>query len=142
VALELWTTEGGLPGESTAETARRTEQEGWDGFTVGDSHVFAPDPYARLGVIASATSHLKIGTWVTNPVTRNVAITAAAIGGIQAESGGRAYLGIGRGDSPLAYLGLKPASPAYFERYLIKLQRYLRGEDVENDDAGTEAALC
>jgi 5,10-methylenetetrahydromethanopterin reductase len=67
---------------------------------------------------------------VTNPVTRHAAITASSIGAVQAESGGRAYLGIARGDSPLAHLGLRPTAPKAFENYLRQLQAYLRGEDV------------
>ncbi len=39
-------------------------------------------------------------------------------------------LGIGRGDSALAHLGLAPAPVALFERYLAQVQAYLRGEEV------------
>src|SRR5437879_5134498 len=55
----------------------------------------------------------------------------AAIATVQAESGGRAVLGIGRGDSSLAHLGLAPAPVRAFERYVDALQRYLRGDEVE-----------
>ena len=57
---------------------------------------------------------------------------------------GRVVLGIGRGDSSLAHLGLTPADPSAFERYLIRLQGYLRGEDVpfdaDGDGSGVAAA--
>jgi 5,10-methylenetetrahydromethanopterin reductase len=55
---------------------------------------------------------------------------------VQAESGGRAQLGIGRGDSALAHLGRAPASVATFERYLADLQAYLRGDTVTFPDDG------
>src|SRR3989442_12660104 len=116
MTLEIWLGDAGRADEQTAEAARRIEDEGWDGFALGDSHVFAPDPYPLLGAAAAATSQLKLGTWVTNPVTRHPAITASSIGAVQSESGGRAYLGIARGDSPLAHLGLKPSSPKAFEQ--------------------------
>ncbi len=132
MSVELWLTDGGRAGMSTGETARRMEDQGWDGYTVGDSHPFAPDPYACLGAAAHATTRLKLGTWVTNPVTRHAAVTAASIGAIQSESGGRAYLGIGRGDSPLAHLGYGPASPRDLEDYVVDVQAYLRGEDVQH----------
>ena len=67
---------------------------------------------------------------MTNSYTRHPAVTASAIAAIQAESGGRAYLGIGRGDSALAHLGLAPHAVPAFEHYLDQLQGYLRGEDV------------
>ena len=132
MSVEVWISDGGRAGQRTADTARRIEDEGWDGYSLGDSHTFAPDPYPLLGAAAAATSRLKLGTWVTNPVTRHVAITAASIGAVQSESAGRAYLGIARGDSPLAHLGLSPSSPRAFERYLVQLQSYLRGEGVDH----------
>ena len=43
------------------------------------------------------------------------------------------WLGIGRGDSSLAHIGKKPASVSALEAYIVRLQRYLRGEVVERD---------
>jgi 5,10-methylenetetrahydromethanopterin reductase len=53
-------------------------------------------------------------------------------------SGGRAILGVGRGDSSLAHLGYAPASPAYFEQFLARVQAYLRGEPVAFEAATEE----
>ncbi len=132
MSAEIWLADGGRPDQRTSDTARRLEDEGWDGYALGDSHNFAPDPYPCLGAAAAATSRLKLGTWVTNPVTRHVAVTAASIGAVQTESQGRAYLGIARGDSPLAHLGLSPTPVKAFEQYLNQLQSYLRGESVDH----------
>jgi 5,10-methylenetetrahydromethanopterin reductase len=46
-------------------------------------------------------------------------------------------LGVGRGDSSLAYLGYGPVPLSRFARYLERLQAYLRGEAVafDSDDA-------
>jgi 5,10-methylenetetrahydromethanopterin reductase len=66
-------------------------------------------------------------------VTRLAAVTACSIASIQRLSGGRAVLGIGRGDSALAHLGRAPSRLAPFERYLRQLQAYLRGESVPFD---------
>lgn len=67
---------------------------------------------------------------MTNPFTRHPAVTGAAIATVPAESGGRAVLGIGRGDSSLAYLGFGPAPLARFEHCLRQLQSYLAGDPV------------
>lgn len=135
---------GGVPSPGrTAASARRAEDEGWDGLTLVDSQNLAPDPYVHLALAAAATTRLKLATGVTNPLTRHPAATATAIASVHAESGGRAVLGIGRGDSSLAHLGLAPASPAAFERYLVRLQGYLSGEEVPFDveaDGGAVAA--
>jgi 5,10-methylenetetrahydromethanopterin reductase len=127
--LEVWTTGAGLPGLA-ARHAAAAEAAGYDGLALVDSQNLAGDCYVGLALAARATSRLRLATGVTNPVTRHPAATAAAIAAVHAESGGRAVLGIGRGDSALAHLGYAPASPAVFERALARIQAYLRGEEV------------
>jgi 5,10-methylenetetrahydromethanopterin reductase len=136
---EVWTVGAGLPGMA-AKQAERAEAAGYDGLVLVDSQNLAGDPYVALTVAAHATDRLKLGTGVTNPVTRHPAVTAAAIASVQGESGGRALLGIGRGDSALAHLGRAPAPVDLFERYLAQLQAYLRGDAVSFDEAGAMAA--
>jgi len=138
---EFWLAGASLPGR-TADLAHRAEDEGWDGWALVDSQNLAFDPYVHLGLAAAATSRLKLATGVTNPLTRHPAATATAIGTVQAESGGRAVLRIGRGDSSLAHLGLAPASPAAFERYLVRLQGYLHGEEVPFDASRDGAGVA
>ncbi len=127
------------------QQAQRAEAEGWDGIGFVDSQNLAGDPYVALALAAHATSTIRVATAVTNPVTRHPAATATAIATVQAESDGRAVLGIGRGDSALAHLGLAPAPVARFERYLERLQGYLRGDevpfDVELDGSGEVKAV-
>jgi 5,10-methylenetetrahydromethanopterin reductase len=130
--VELWTSGVGLP-RSTVGQARRAEDEGWDGLGLVDSQNLAGDPYVELALAAGVTTSLQLATAVTNPVTRHPAVAATAISTVQGESGGRAVLGIGRGDSALAHLGLAPAPVAVFERYLERLQGYLRGDEVAFD---------
>jgi 5,10-methylenetetrahydromethanopterin reductase len=54
-------------------------------------------------VAAGQTTRIRLGTGVTNPFTHHAAVTAFAIATVHAVSGGRATLGIGRGDSALAH---------------------------------------
>ena len=133
--VEVWTTGVGIPG-IFARSATRAEEAGYDGITVVDSQNLSGDCYIALALAAKATTAIKLGTGVTNPFTRHPAVTASAIATVQAESGGRAVLGIGRGDSALAHLGFAPASVAMFEDYLRRVQGYLRGEDVPFDTTG------
>ena len=130
--LEFWTVRLALPG-TIARAAHRLEEEGWQGLALGDSQNLAADPYVELALAAGATTTLGLATAVTNPVTRHPAVTATAIATVQAESGGRAVLGIGRGDSALAHIGMAPAPVALFERYVRQVQGYLGGEDVPFD---------
>ncbi|MDE2303030.1 MAG: LLM class flavin-dependent oxidoreductase [Sphingomonadales bacterium] len=128
--LEIWRAGGSNTGFSGA-AAEAVEAEGWDGQMFMDSQALSADPYVLMGAWAGATRRLKLGTGVTNPLTRNLAVTAAAAASVQAISGGRAVLGIGRGDSALAYLGLAPAPLAGFERALTTLQALLSGAAVD-----------
>ena len=128
--VELWTIRLLLPGQAS-RWAQRAEEEGWDGIAVGDSQSLAADAFVELGIAVNETRRVGLGTAVTNPVTRHPAVVASAIAAIHGESGGRANLGVGRGDSALAHLGLAPAPLPMFERFVSRLQGYLRGDDVD-----------
>lgn len=82
---------------------------------------------------ASATERIEIGTGVTNSVSRDPAVTASAALGLQVASGGRAVLGIGRGDSSMAKIGKRPAPPDEFDLYLERLRAYLAGQEVDRE---------
>lgn len=127
--LEVWSVGVSVPRWS-ARQAVVLEDLGFDGVTVSDSQNISSDPYVTMMAIAAQTTTLKLQPSVTNPVTRDAAVTACAIASIQAETKGRAVLGIGRGDSSLAHLGLAPAGVDYLEKYVQRVQRYLRGESV------------
>jgi 5,10-methylenetetrahydromethanopterin reductase len=139
-AVEVWASGAGVPGQS-ARRAESVERAGYDGLTFVDSQNLSGDCYVALAYAAQATTRLKLGTGVTNPFTRHPAVTACAIASIHAESGGRAMLGIGRGDSALAHLGYAPASVSAFTRYLRQVQGYLRGEEVPFPSEGDLARL-
>ena len=119
------------PIDPTFSFARQYESAGFDGLLFFDTQNLAPECYVSLAAAAKETSSLKLGTGVTNPMTRHAAVTASAMATLQLISDGRAYLGIGRGDSSLAHLGYSPSSVGKFEKYLADLQLYLRGKEVE-----------
>jgi len=133
-AVSIWTVAFPAP-RRAAGTAEALERGGWDGLLFTDSQNLSGDVYVALGLAAVATSRLGLGTGVTNPVTRHPAATASAIATIQILSGGRAVLGIGRGDSALFHIGQPPAPVSVFARYLERLQGYLCGDTVDLNGA-------
>jgi len=133
--MEFWTSNVAAPTRS-ADFARRAEEIGWDGMLVVDSQNLSGDPYVCLALGATASTKLGLMTSVTNPVTRHPAVTATSALSVQKLSGGRMVVGIGRGDSALAYLGRAPARLKWFEQYLANLQTYLRGDEVSFDATG------
>jgi len=57
------------------------------------------DAFALLGAMAQATERIKLGTGVTNPYYRHPSLMAASISTLDALSNGRAFLGLGRGQT-------------------------------------------
>ncbi len=123
----------------TAQTARNIEELGFASMLFPDSQNLAPEVWGQLMLAAAVTSKLQLGPGVTNSVTRDAAVTASAALALQVESGGRAVLAIGRGDSSVQRIGKREDPVASFERYLMALQGYLRGEVVDRD--GFESRL-
>jgi 5,10-methylenetetrahydromethanopterin reductase len=106
---------------------------GFDSLVFADTQCLTPDVWGQLMLAAASTERIQIGTGVTNPVSRDPAVTASAALGLQVASKGRAVLGIGRGDSSMAKIGRKPAAPAELDLYLQQLRAYLDGREVSRD---------
>lgn len=123
----------------TARLAREIETLGFDLLLCPDTQNLGPDPIGQLSLAAHSTTRLRLGTGVTNPFTRDVAVTATAFATLQAESGGRAICGIGRGDSSAAHIGRRSATTAELRRFVERLRAYQRGETVDRD--GTASRL-
>ena len=115
----------------TARVAQKVEALGFSTLLLTDSQNLAPEVFTQLIVAAKATTKLRIGTGVTNPVTRDSAVLASSALSVHAESGGRMVLGIGRGDSAVQRIGKGLYPLADFRRYVAELQAYLSGASVE-----------
>ena len=151
MSVEFWTMGGGIPTRVAPGTsfvvgtvdgvqmAVQAEELGYDGIVWVDSQNLVADCYISMALAAHATSRIQLGTGVTNSYTRHAAVTASAIATVQAESEGRAHMGIGRGDSALAHLGLAPHGVGAFEQYLKELQTYLRGDSVSFEQSDVDA---
>lgn len=123
----------------TAPLAARLEALDFDMLLCPDTQNLCPEPYGQLSLAAAATHRIRLGTGVTNPVTRVAATTASAIATLQVESGGRAICGLGRGDSSAAHIGRRNATTSELRRYCLDVQAYLRGEEV--NCGGTASTL-
>ena len=123
----------------TARLARDIEALGFDLLLCPDTQCLSPDPLAQLALAAQTTTRLRLGTGVTNPVTRDVTVSATAFGTLQAESNGRAICGIGRGDSSAAHAGLRNGTTAQLRTFVERLRAYQRGETVDRN--GTASKL-
>jgi 5,10-methylenetetrahydromethanopterin reductase len=118
-----------------AETALQVEAWGFAGLFVGDSQNLNADVWMELALAGAVTKRILLGPGVTNPVTRHPAVTASATLTLQAETGGRSVLGIGRGDTALTQIGRQPVSVETLEKTVVALQRLLQGEEASVDGA-------
>lgn len=117
-----------------AHYAKLAEQQGFDNVWITD-HYNNRDVYSTLAVLAMNTNTIKLGTGVTNPYTRNAAITASSIGAINEISGGRAILGLGPGDkATFDAMGIEWEKPLTTTKENISaLRSFFAGEKVTMD---------
>ncbi|MDP6426761.1 MAG: LLM class flavin-dependent oxidoreductase [Rhodospirillales bacterium] len=104
------------------------------GFTNGwipDSHIIWSECFQYLTLCAQATESMMLGTMVTSPVTRHETVVASSISTLDEISGGRAVLGIGRGDSSVRTLGMKPIRVDDFKQSTDRMITLSRGGEVE-----------
>ncbi len=125
-----------LPDDVRAHAAA-AEDDGWDGLLLTDTQNLSMDVIGSLYLAASATSRLKLGTAVTNLVTRHPAVVASTFATLHSVTGRRAHLGVGRGDTALQLIGLRPPSAHEFEQQVGRLKTYLRGGTVDVDGFGS-----
>src|SRR5918911_304985 len=97
------------PAAEVADVAVEAERLGLDGVWLADSQSIFRDPFAVLALAASRTERIRLATAVTNPVTRHPAVLAGVFATLDELSGGRAILGIGKGESSVYTVGLGPA---------------------------------
>ena len=123
------------PGRFT-DMVDEIESLGFANLWCTDSSLHARSAYAYLTMAALSTTRLRIGTAVTNPLSRHPAVTAVAAATVDEISGGRFILGIGAGDRPLLALGLTPSRLGDLGAAVEDIRRLWRGETVDADGAG------
>ncbi len=104
-------------------------KHGW----VFDNPIAAMEPYTLLALCAQATTRLRLGTCVTNPVTRHPSVTASSLATLDTISGGRMVLGIGRGDTAVRMIGQTAASLERFEASALAIRGLSEGQEIVLD---------
>jgi 5,10-methylenetetrahydromethanopterin reductase len=113
------------------ELVRRIEHLGYDDLWLTDSSLHAGDAYVYMTLALRASTRLRVGTAVTNPLTRHPAITANAFRSFDATAPGRVVCGIGVGDRPLGELGLPMAKLDTLRATVSALRALWCGETVD-----------
>jgi len=138
LSLGLFPTE---PPGRIIELVRLAEELGYACAYVGDSQMIWREAYVILGAAALATRRIKLAVGVTNPVTRDPAVIAAAWATLDELTDGRVLLGIGTGDSSLQTLGRKPATLARLEKAIALIRGLVAGTEVADGESGAPIHL-
>ncbi|MCC7411706.1 MAG: LLM class flavin-dependent oxidoreductase [Gammaproteobacteria bacterium] len=117
--------------EPVVELAQVADRNGFESVYIGDSQMIWNDVYVALGMCAVTTERVRLGTGVTNTVTRHPAVTANAIMSVNMASHGRAVLGIGAGDSAVRTAGMSPARLPVIRERVAFIRALLDGAEVD-----------
>ncbi|MBI3967201.1 MAG: LLM class flavin-dependent oxidoreductase [Chloroflexi bacterium] len=112
------------------ECARESENAGFAHVGVGDSQSLYRELWVCSGLVAAATTRVGVGPRVTNPVTRHPAVTASAIATLDEVSNGRAFLGLGTGDSAVLNVEARPARLDELRSYTLAVRDLLTGGEA------------
>jgi 5,10-methylenetetrahydromethanopterin reductase len=112
------------------ELARWIEELGYDDLWITDSSLHAGEVYVYVTLALHATTRLRVGTAVTNPLTRHPAITANAAATLERLAPSRFVCGIGVGDSPLPEIGAGIARVSTLVDTIATMRRLWAGETL------------
>ena len=127
------------PIQRVAGLIARAEELGFGAAYVIDSQLAVKDAYTTLTAAALRTNDIRLGTGVTNPITRDLTVTASSFAALQEVSGGRAVLGLGNGATSVEGVGLKGANLAGVREAILQLRGLLDGRPVRHN--GVEVQL-
>jgi probable F420-dependent oxidoreductase len=125
------------PVRKLVEMAALAEDQGFDYVWIWDSHVLWQEVYPIFTLMAQATSRVKLGPCVTNPVTRDPTVTASAMATLDEISGGRMVLGIGRGDSARRVIGKAPVTVEHMEEACRQIKDLVEGREIDYEGTPT-----
>ncbi|KAA5834513.1 TIGR03842 family LLM class F420-dependent oxidoreductase [Saccharopolyspora hirsuta] len=119
------------PAWSVVERMRRAEELGFSHGWTFDSCVLWQEPFVVHSQILAATERLRVGTMVTNPVTRDWTVTASTFATLNDMFGPRTVCGIGRGDSAVRVTGGHPTTLATLEQAMHVIKELAEGREVQ-----------
>ena len=120
--------------QETAAYAARLESAGFDFMWMPDTPLLAGywrDVYIHLTCAALATTTLRLGPGVTNPLTRHPVTTASILLTLDEVSAGRADLVAGTGYSSAYIIGQKAATLATMQQATTLWRSVFQGQKTE-----------
>ncbi|WP_316860885.1 TIGR03842 family LLM class F420-dependent oxidoreductase [uncultured Cohaesibacter sp.] len=110
---------------------RQAENAGFTHCWFYDSHILWRESYMAMAMCMEHTSKMRFGPCVTNPNTRDWSLAASMFGSLAKQSEGRFDIGLGRGDSAVRVMGMKPAPLKRLEEFTHVVKALVRGEEAQ-----------
>ncbi len=96
-----------------------------------DSHILWRESFPAMAMCMEHTKTMRFGPCVTNPNTRDWSAAASLFGSLAKQSNGRFDIGLGRGDSAVRVMGMKPAPLARLEEFAHVVKALVRGDEAQ-----------
>lgn len=119
------------PASKVIELTKMAEELGFSHGWTFDSHVLWQEPFVIYSQMLAETENMVVGPMVTNPGTRDWTVLASLFATLNEMYGPRTICGIGRGDSALRYINLKPKTLATTVEAMRVIKALVAGEEVE-----------
>lgn len=118
------------PARRIVELAKMAEDAGFSHLWTFDSCVLWEEPFVIYSQVLSSTERIRVGTMVTNPLTRDWTVTASLFATLNEMFGPRTVCGIGRGDSAVRVTGGDPASLSTLAECIEVIKDLVEGRET------------
>ncbi|HKX78996.1 MAG TPA: LLM class flavin-dependent oxidoreductase [Novosphingobium sp.] len=119
---------------------RRMDELGFDYVGIADTPMLCREVYLSLATAATVTSRARLLLMVTNPITRDVSVTAGAMLALRDLAGDRFTYGYGAGDSSIVGVGLEMAKGRQIAEYMNAVRDIVGGRTAEFQGRQIKAA--
>jgi 5,10-methylenetetrahydromethanopterin reductase len=106
------------------------ERKGFTHAWLYDTQMLCADVFQSLALCAGKTKKIKLGTNVTNPLSRIAPVTACNFATLNQLAPGRAIMGIGTGNTARRTLGMPAARLSQLREHVEACRGLLQGETV------------
>lgn len=121
------------PSSRVVQLAQLAEHHGFSHVWTFDSHVLWQEPYVIHSAILAGTRKVKVGPFVTNPLTRDWTVTASTFATLNEMFGNRTVCGIGRGDSAVRVQNGAPSTLGTLRESVRVIRELANSRSVEHE---------
>jgi alkanesulfonate monooxygenase SsuD/methylene tetrahydromethanopterin reductase-like flavin-dependent oxidoreductase (luciferase family) len=112
------------------------ERKGFTHAWLYDTQMICADVFQCLALCAAKTKKIKLGTNVTNPLSRIAPVTANNFATLNLLAPGRAIMGIGTGNTARRTLGMPAAKLSELREHVEICRGLLAGQTVPYEESG------